>query len=163
MYIAKKLASASAGLMFFYCVSWAATAGASLPDEAVPPLGAFDCTHECRTCTLGHDIVESVTLNAITIHLESCNAGACSLHDCEKGGMMIHSMAPGSVSPANRIAELWLAMHAGGEIPIAQVLAEYSDVAILNRERGAIQASCMSGNLVLNIPLDEAQLYALSN
>jgi hypothetical protein len=48
----------------------------------VPFTHAGDCAYECRTCQRGdnHDIVESVTRNAQSAHLETCNPGGCSSH-----------------------------------------------------------------------------------
>lgn len=119
------------------------------------PLGMFSCSHECRPCSIGHDIVESVNTNAVTIHLENCNPGSCSAHRCD--------IEMTRADESERVANLWSAVHEAGDGELRDVLREFGDIAFVNRERGSLQALCPGGSLVLNLPLNASQLAAIAD
>ena len=38
------------------------------------------CEYKCRTCPLGHDIVQAVNNDVKSEHLENCDTGDCGSH-----------------------------------------------------------------------------------
>lgn len=105
-----------------------------------------ECRYECRPCSLGHDIVESVNRNAGASHLENCNPGECGSHGC-------------GIEIASRASELWSKMRIGKLDP-REVLLEYQDIASYNRTRNAVQIRCDAG-LIASIPLTAVQVAIL--
>lgn len=117
----------------------------SLVTAEMESFGPENCTYHCRSCGYNlHDIVvhyDSSENRSNSSHLETCNAGSCSLHAC------------GSSALASRVQRLWNDAQEMAPEQLLAFLVANSDVAYYNAERHAIQFHCVEGKVVASLPV----------
>lgn len=109
------------------------------------------CEYTCRECSRGHDIVQSVSNNADSSHLETCNPDSCSKHACD-GDWLVDA----------RAAEVWEKIRYADASELQMVLTRYADVASFNETRKAVQIHCSRGSVIANLPLPNDVALALA-
>lgn len=109
------------------------------------------CTYYCRSCGDGkHEIIQGVSRNAGSSHLETCNEGTCSMHGCDV-----------DLTRAEELERIWFAVRDADGPRLREILAENRATAYYNPGREAVQIRGCGGGVLASIPLSGAQVAAM--